>query len=49
MGVEWPAFREALPALHAYMPGWSAQLRRQGNLAANLMAFIRRVGQGSSR
>jgi uncharacterized repeat protein (TIGR03837 family) len=49
MGVEWPAFREALPALHAYMPGWSAQLRRQGNLAANLMAFIRSVGQGSSR
>ena len=44
MGAAWPAFRDALPALRAHLPGWAAQLRRQGNLAANLMAFIRQAG-----
>lgn len=39
----WPAFRNALPALHAHMPGWCDRLRAHGDLAGNLMAFMRRV------
>nr|WP_314630113.1 elongation factor P maturation arginine rhamnosyltransferase EarP [uncultured Noviherbaspirillum sp.] len=39
----WPAFRAALPALEAHMGGWCERLRAQGDLAGNLLAFIRRV------
>ena len=39
----WPAFRAALPALGAHMAGWCERLRAQGDLAGNLLAFIRRV------
>jgi uncharacterized repeat protein (TIGR03837 family) len=39
----WPAFRAALPALEAHMAGWCERLRAQGDLAGNLLAFIRRV------
>lgn len=42
--ASWPAFRDALPALHAHMPGWCGCLRGQGDLAGNLLAFIRQVG-----
>jgi uncharacterized repeat protein (TIGR03837 family) len=40
----WPALRDALPALHAHMPGWCEHLRAQGDLAGNLLAFMRRAG-----
>ncbi|MET0962021.1 MAG: elongation factor P maturation arginine rhamnosyltransferase EarP [Noviherbaspirillum sp.] len=40
----WPAFRDALPALQAHMPGWCGRLREAGDLAGNLLAFIHRVG-----
>lgn len=39
----WPAFRAALPALGAHTAGWCERLRAQGDLAGNLLAFIRRV------
>lgn len=39
----WPALRGALPVLAAQMPGWCERLRAQGNLAANLVAFMRRL------
>ena len=42
--AKWPAFRDALPALDAHMPGWCERLRAQGDLAKNLLAFIRKVG-----
>jgi uncharacterized repeat protein (TIGR03837 family) len=41
--ASWPAFRAALPALQAHMPGWCAHLFAQGDLAGNLLAFMRRV------
>jgi uncharacterized repeat protein (TIGR03837 family) len=41
--ASWPAFRDALPVLCAHMPGWCERLRGHGNLAGNLMAFIKRV------
>ena len=41
--ASWPAFRAALPALHAHMPGWCGRLRGQGDLAGNLLVFIERV------
>jgi hypothetical protein len=41
--ASWPAFRDALPALHAHMPGWVELLRAHGDLAGNLLDFIRRV------
>jgi uncharacterized repeat protein (TIGR03837 family) len=39
----WPAFRVVLPALRAHMPGWCAGLRQVGDLAVNLLAFIRKL------
>ena len=42
--ASWPALRNALPALQVHMPGWCERLREQGDLAGNLLAFIRRVG-----
>lgn len=39
----WPVFRDALPALHASMPAWSGGLRTHGDLAGNLLAFIKLV------
>ena len=44
MRSSWPALRDALPALHAHMPGWCERLRAQGDLAANLVAFMRQPG-----
>jgi uncharacterized repeat protein (TIGR03837 family) len=41
--ASWPAFRDALLPLEAHMPGWCEQLRAHGNLAGNLMEFIRQV------
>jgi hypothetical protein len=41
MRAAWPAMRAALPALRAQMPGWVAGLRGLGDLAGNLLAFIR--------
>jgi uncharacterized repeat protein (TIGR03837 family) len=41
--ASWPAFRNALPALQAHMPGWCERLRVHGDLAGNLLAFIKRV------
>jgi uncharacterized repeat protein (TIGR03837 family) len=41
--ASWPAFRDALPALQAHMPGWCERLRVHGDLAGNLLAFIKRV------
>jgi uncharacterized repeat protein (TIGR03837 family) len=41
--ASWPAFRAALPALRAHMPGWCEQLRGHGDLAGNLLGFIRQV------
>jgi uncharacterized repeat protein (TIGR03837 family) len=42
--TSWPALRAALPALHAHMPGWCERLRAQGDLAGNLVAFMRQIG-----
>ena len=44
MRGSWPAFRDVLPELQAHMPGWCAGLRQLGDLAGNLLEFIRRVG-----
>ncbi len=41
--ASWPAFRDALPVLLTYMPGWCERLREQGDLAGNLLAFIQQV------
>jgi hypothetical protein len=39
----WPPFRDALPALRTHMPAWCASLRQLGDLAGNLLAFIRQL------
>ena len=41
--ASWPAFRAVLPALRVHMPGWSALMNAHGNLAGNLIAFIKRI------
>jgi uncharacterized repeat protein (TIGR03837 family) len=42
----WPAFRAAMPALQAHMPGWRQRLHALGDLAGNLLAFIRQMNRG---
>ena len=46
MGAAWPAFRAAMPALHAHMPGWRQRLHALGDLAGNLVMFIRQHSSG---
>jgi uncharacterized repeat protein (TIGR03837 family) len=46
MGANWPAFRAAMPALHAHMPGWRQRLHALGDLAGNLVMFIRQHSSG---
>ena len=41
--ASWLGFRNALPALQAHMPGWCGRLLRQGDLAGNLIEFIRQL------
>jgi uncharacterized repeat protein (TIGR03837 family) len=41
--ASWPAFRNALPALQAHLPGWCERLRGHGDLAGNLLAFIKQI------
>ena len=48
VGAAWPAFERALPAFGAAMPRWCATLREHGDLAGNLLAFIRRKGAGAA-
>ena len=43
MAARWPAFHAALPGLQAVMPAWSATLRGHGDLAGNLLAFMRQA------
>ena len=43
MAARWPAFHAALPGLQAIMPAWSATLRSHGDLAGNLLAFMRQA------
>jgi hypothetical protein len=48
MRAAWPAFRAAMPALQAHMPGWRQRLHALGDLAGNLVAFIRQMNRGNS-
>jgi uncharacterized repeat protein (TIGR03837 family) len=47
-GVEaalpWKPFQAALPALHDHQLAWTRQLLCHGDLASNLMRFIRNIG-----
>ena len=39
----WPALDAALPALQAAMAAWAGNLRGHGDLAGNLLAFMKKV------
>jgi uncharacterized repeat protein (TIGR03837 family) len=41
----WPPFRDALPDLQGEVSRWAALLRQNGDLAANLARFVRKVGR----
>jgi len=41
VAAAWPAFLEALPALEAHAPGWSANVQGAGDLAQNLVQFCK--------
>jgi uncharacterized repeat protein (TIGR03837 family) len=41
----WPSFRQALPDLQTAASQWAMLLRQNGDLAANLARFVRKVGR----
>jgi uncharacterized repeat protein (TIGR03837 family) len=42
MGLLWPQWRAALPALRAHACNWDTQLSEQNDLATNLLTFCRK-------
>jgi uncharacterized repeat protein (TIGR03837 family) len=43
----WLPYRNALPEVQAGLSQWAMQLRHNGDLATNLVQFVRKVGRGS--
>lgn len=44
MDIHWRSFTAALPVLAAHARTWAQQLSKTGDLASNLMQFVRQIG-----
>ncbi|MES2534639.1 MAG: elongation factor P maturation arginine rhamnosyltransferase EarP [Pseudomonadota bacterium] len=41
---QWPRLRSLLPQWTSHMAGWTRELQRNGDLASNLVQFIKKIG-----